>query len=56
MDEDLALVTPDLDGIPEDDSAEPDDASVAHTVDADYAPDDPEDVPPNTTEEEEEDV
>ena len=34
MDEDLALVTPDLDDIPEDDDAEPEDASVDHVVGA----------------------
>ena len=32
MDEDLALVTPELDGIPEDDASEPEDATVYHNA------------------------
>jgi hypothetical protein len=33
MDADVALVTPELDDIPEDDSAEPEDASIDHNLD-----------------------
>ena len=32
MDDDLDLITPDLDGVPVDDDAEPDDAGIEHTA------------------------